>query len=114
MLELLCKYQDVIATGPSDIGRCNDVECRIETEEGKSVKSQCRPLPPHLKENFKEQLDAWLQKGVVEKASSACPFSSPLVPVRKKNGTIRWAVDFRRLNNISKKDHRPIPNVFVS
>ena len=112
LLDLLCKYQDVIATGPSDIGRCNNVECRIETEEGKSVKSQCRPLPPHLKENFKEQLDAWLQKGVVEKASSACPFSSPLVPVRKKNGTIRWAVDFRRLNNISKKDHRPIPNVF--
>ena len=112
LLDVLCKYQDVVSTGPADIGRCDDVECHIETEEGKTVKSQCRPLPPHLKENFKEQLDAWLEKGVVEKASGACPFSSPLVPVRKKNGTIRWAVDFRRLNNISKKDHRPIPNVF--
>ena len=112
LLDVLCKYQDVVSTGPADIGRCDDVKCHIETEEGKTVKSQCRPLPPHLKENFKEQLDAWLEKGVVEKASGACPFSSPLVPVRKKNGTIRWAVDFRRLNNISKKDHRPIPNVF--
>jgi len=41
-----------------------------------------------------------------------CPFSSPLIPVKKKNGSIRWAVDYRALNNISRKDHRPIPNVF--
>lgn len=112
MLELLCKNEDVISKGSADIGRCEEVECRIETEEGKTVKSQLRPLPPHLKENFKTQLDAWLDKGIVEKTTSACPYSSPLVPVKKKNGNIRWAVDFRRLNNISKKDHRPIPNVF--
>jgi hypothetical protein len=65
-----------------------------------------------LKKNLKEQLDAWVKKGVVEKASTACPFSSPLVAVKKKNGQIRWAVDYRALNSISRKDHRPIPNVF--
>ena len=112
LLKVLCDYQDVISSGPADIGKCEEVKCHIPTEEGKTVKSQCRPLPPHLKENLKEQLNAWIDKGVVEKASSACPFSSPLVPVKKKNGQIRWAVDFRRLNNISQKDHRPIPNVF--
>ncbi len=69
--------------------------------------------PPHLKKNLKEQLDALVTKGVVEKASSACPFSSPVVPVKKKNGQIRWAVDYRALNSISRKDHRPFPNVYM-
>ena len=112
LLELLYAFQDVISQGPSDIGGVTEIQCSIPTEEGKTVKAACRPLPPHLKKNLKEQLDAWVSKGVVEKASSACPFSSPLVPVKKKNGQIRWAVDYRALNSISRKDHRPIPNVF--
>jgi len=112
LLNLLFEYRAVISKGSADIGQCKEVQCHIPTEEGKTVKAQCRPLPPHLKQNFKEQLDAWIEKGIVEKAPSACPFSSPLVPVKKKNGQIRWAVDYRQLNNISRKDHRPIPNVF--
>lgn len=112
LLNLLFEYRSVISKGSADIGQCKEVECHIPTEEGKTVKAQCRPLPPHLKQNFKEQLDAWIEKGIVEKAPPGCPFSSPLVPVKKKNGQIRWAVDYRQLNNISRKDHRPIPNVF--
>ena len=112
LLKLLYAFQDVISQGPSEIGRATEIQCSIPTEEGKRVKAACQPLPLHLKKNLKEQLDAWVSKGVVEKASSACPFSSPLVPVKKKNGQIRWAVDYRALNSISRKDHRPIPNVF--
>lgn len=112
LLNLLYKYKEVIAQSSSDIGTCTEVKCHIATEPGKTVKANPRPLPPHLKENLQKQLDAWLASGVISPAPPDCPFSSPMVPVKKKNGEIRWAVDYRALNNITTKDHRPIPNVF--
>jgi hypothetical protein len=112
LVDVLCEHIDVISQGPADIGKCETVTCKIHVDEGKTCKAAVRPLPPHLKDDFRKQLDAWLDKGIVERAPDSCPFSSPLVPVKKKNGQIRWAVDFRQLNAISRKDHRPVPNVF--
>lgn len=111
LTELLYEYRTVIARNLQDIGGCDAVKCHIPTEPGRSVKASPRPLPPNLKENLREQLDAWLQTGVIEPAPPGCPFSSPMVPVKKKNGQIRWAVDYRELNKITYKDHRPIPNI---
>jgi hypothetical protein len=85
--QLLFNFQDVVLQGPSDIGGVTEVQCQIPTEDGKTVKFVSQPLPPHLKKNLKEQLDALVTKGVVEKASSACPFSSPLVPRQKEKLT---------------------------
>ena len=46
----------------------------------------------------------------MEEANS--PWSFPLVPLPKKNGKeIRWAVDYRRLNTVTKKDAFPLPNI---
>lgn len=112
MIQLLWRYKHAISLGSADIGKCSEMKCKIPTEEGKTFKSHCRPLPPNLRDNFKQQLDIWIEKGIVEKVHDNCPFSSPLVPVKKKNGQIRWAVDYRGLNRITRKDHRPIPNVF--
>ena len=78
---------------------------------GKTTKAQPRPLPPHLKSKLKKQLDDWLDSRVIEPAPPNSPWSSPLVPVKKKNGETRWAVDYRVLIQFTVKDHRPIPNV---
>jgi hypothetical protein len=112
LLELLYEFSDCISQGPADIGLCKEITCKIHVEEGKTCNAHLRPLPPHLKESFKEQLSNWIDKGIVERAEDSCPFSSALVPVRKKNGEIRWAVDYRALNKITRKDRRPVPNVF--
>ena len=47
--------------------------------------------------------------GVVQTSKS--PWASPLVPVKKKDGTVRWAVDFRKLNALTQADRYPIPNL---
>jgi len=83
----------------------------VEIDGGKTVKSKARLLQPHLKENLKEQIKTWEGKGIIERAPESCSFSSPLVPVLKKNGQVRWAMDYRALNDITVKDYRPIPNV---
>ena len=61
-----------------------------------TYKSQVRPLNPDQKENLQDQIDEWLEQGVIEPSIS--PWASPLVPVKKKDSRTRWVTDLRELN----------------
>jgi hypothetical protein len=51
-----------------------------------------------------------LEKGVIKESNSL--WSSPVVLVAKKNGEVRFCVDYRRLNSLTRKDSYPLPNVY--
>ena len=54
-----------------------------------------RLLNPDQKRNLKDQIDEWIEQGVIELANS--PWALPLVPVKKKDGRTRWVTDLRFL-----------------
>ena len=60
-----------------------------------------------MQQNLRKQLDTWLDQKVIQPSSS--PWSFGLIPVPKKNGSIRWVVDYRGLNGITIKDSYPLP-----
>jgi transposase InsO family protein len=71
----------------------------------------CRPLhrrvPQKLEPELQKQVADMLTMGIIQKTKS--PYASPIVMVRKADGTYRFCVDFRELNRITIKDALPMP-----
>lgn len=109
------EYADVFSKAASDElppRRANDY--RIELEEGKTVESAVSYSP--LYKQTTEELEAArdyivdnLNKGFI--GPSTAPFASPILMARKPGGGLRFCVDYRKLNAITRKDRYPIPLV---
>ena len=55
------------------------------------------------------EVDKMLEYNIIQESES--PWCSPVVLVRKKNGKIRFCVDYRKLNQVTKKDSFPMPRI---
>ena len=109
MSVLLKEYQDIFATNLSEIGLTSQTEHKIETGDAAPIKQLPRRLPNALKPVVEEQVQEMLQNDVIEPSKS--PWASPIVLVKKKDGTWRFCIDFRKLNEVTVKDAYPLPQV---
>ena len=108
--ELVSKFKDVFAEPGQEVGQTNLIQFDIElVKNAKPHKSRVRPLNPAQRNDLRRQLDQWLEQGVIEPSIS--PWGSALVPVLKKDGSTRWAVDYRKLNMVTVPDSYPLPNI---
>ena len=106
--ELLTEFQDVIDDG-NNIGKTQITQHRINTGDAKPIRQPARRLPYHHREDVKTMIDDMLKKGVIEPSTG--PWSSPIVLVKKKDGSLRFCVDFQKLNDVTKKDAYPLPRI---
>ncbi len=104
----LCEYADIFATSATDTGRTGVIEYDIFTGDHQPVKLPARRMPTTKREEEKA-IDEMRKHGVIEQSTS--PWSSPIVLVRKKDGSMRFCVDYRKLNSITKKDSYPLPRI---
>ena len=107
--ELLLEQCDVFAKTESDIGDIPDFQMDIHLTDEIPVNQAYRHLPRNLYEDVKNYINDLVVNGWVQESSS--PYSSPIVCVRKKDGTLRLCVDYRKLNLKTVADRQPIPRV---
>ncbi|GBN24637.1 Transposon Ty3-G Gag-Pol polyprotein [Araneus ventricosus] len=87
--------------------KATNVELNILVKSNEPISHQPRRLPFSEKKIVQTQVAEWLEQGIVEPCSSE--YSSPVVIVRKKDGTPRVCIDYRRLNKVVVKDRFPLP-----
>ena len=106
---LVSEFSDIFALSDSELG-CTDVlQHHIDTGEHPPIKQQPYRTPAVRREKVSEMIDAMEKQGVVQ--PSVSPWASPVVLVPKKDGSLRFCVDYRRLNSVTRKDVYPLPRV---
>ncbi|CAF4895233.1 unnamed protein product [Pieris macdunnoughi] len=106
---LLKTFSDMFATHDGDLGRTGVVKHRIETGTEAPIRLRPRRVPVAYEKNIDKMIAEMSNHNVIEASSS--PWCSPVVLVKKKDNSLRFCVDYRRLNDITKKDSYPLPRI---
>lgn len=107
--KFLFSYRKCFSFNSEDLGRYPGTKHRIITGNHHPIKQNPRRIPFHYREEVLKLLVEMEQQKIIEPSCS--PWASPIVLVKKKDGSLRFCVDYRRLNDITKKDSMPLPRV---
>nr|XP_027217520.1 uncharacterized protein LOC113810035 [Penaeus vannamei] len=99
---VIAEFVDVFSLTP---GCTNTLEHDIEVNTTERIKSKVYPIPIHLKPHFEDEVDQLLEQGIIQLSSS--PHSSPVVMVKKSDGSYRMAIDYRAVNSVTNFHAEP-------
>ena len=106
---LLTRHHNVFALEPLDVGRTSLVQHCIDTGDSSPVRQAPRRIPIHLQGEVNNMISEMLKADIIRPSES--PWASSVVLVKKKDGSLRFCVDYRRLNSVTKKDSYPLPRI---
>jgi len=106
---LIRKHEAIFSKHEYDIGRSPLVEYQIDTGDYRPLRQPLRRHPFQHLEAIDNQVEEMHWHGIIEPAAS--PWASNVVLVRKKDGSLRFCVDYRQLNAITYKDSYPLPHI---
>ena len=106
--EMLWDERRAFTKNDGDIGD-TDLVMDINTTDQCPVQKTYNSIPKPLYEDVKNHVEDLINRGWVTKSRSA--WSSPVVIVRKKDGSIRLCCDFRAPNKKTLPDKHPLPRI---
>ena len=110
LTNFLNSNKDVFATSLDKIGKTNVFMHKIETEPGsKPVHKPCYRYRPEIKAEIQRQTNEMLESEIIQPSSSV--WNSPVVLVKKKDNSWRFAIDYRSLNKITIPISHPLPRL---
>jgi len=93
--KLLTQYRTILSTGDHDVGRTPLVEHTIDTGDHRPTRQPLRRQPFQHQTYIDEETNRMLKYGIIEPAASS--WASNVVLVKKKDGSLRFCVDYQRL-----------------
>ena len=107
IIDMLMNNVYVMSKGGGDIGCIKGTKFEIELNDSNPIYQRPRRFPRPIEEEIETQCQDLMLLDVIEPSSS--PWSSPVVPVRKPDGTLRLCIYYRKLNSVTKADKFPMP-----
>jgi hypothetical protein len=108
LMTFLRKNADLFATNPKNPGIANVTPHQIDTE-GPPLHRHMYRLSQAEREHIVKEIKELLENQLIRPSASA--WAAPVVLVGKKDGSIRFCIDYRRLNSVTKRDVYPIPRI---
>ena len=109
LLALLREYRDIFAADMAELGDSGIALHRIDAQGLPPVHVPSRRTAEHTRKVIDTEWDEMLRHGIVQPSKSS--YSSPVVIVTKKDGGMRFCIDYRRLNDQTKVDQYPLPRI---
>ena len=108
---LLAEYHDLFSLEKNKIGHTKATEHVIKLKDPNATpfKERFRRILPPQVDEVREHLKLMLDAGAIRLSNS--PWCNAVVLVQKKDGSLRFCIDFRRLNSLTKKDSHPLPRI---
>jgi Reverse transcriptase (RNA-dependent DNA polymerase). len=111
LLNLLTKYESLFDGTLGDWGEDEAVDLELQPD-AKPHHDRPYRIPQVHRETFRKELERLCQIGVMRRRHEGSEWDTPcfLIP-NKKNGTVRFLTDFRKLNSKIKRKIYPLPNI---
>ena len=109
LLSFLTNHHQAFSLEEGEQGETDLVTMEIKTWDARPRRQAVRRMPPAVRQEISRQLEQMQRNGVIE--SSRSPWASPVVLVKKRDGSHRFCVDYRALNAVTVPDSFPLPRI---
>lgn len=109
LLNVLYQFRDSFDVAQPALGRTSAIVHYIDTGSHSPVRQRAYRVSSAERQVITEKVDDMLKRDVIRPSQS--PWASPVVLVKKKDGSIRFCVDYLRLNKVTRKDVYPLPRI---
>ena len=106
---LLKEFNDTLSVDEYGMGQNVVIEHDIDIEQHPPIRQALRRHPPPHLQAICEQTKLLMKQKIIEPWVSG--WTSNVVLVKKKEGTLRLCVDYRKINEVSQKDAYPLPRI---
>ena len=103
VMEVLRRYEEIFTEIPK---RANVIEHTIDLTDDRPIRCKPYPLPYAKGGEIREKIKNMMDTVIVRESSSS--YASPLIVVKKKDGSNRMCVDYRKLNLVTVADPAPM------
>ncbi|MCP3853862.1 MAG: RNA-directed DNA polymerase, partial [Actinomycetia bacterium] len=106
---LIVEYQDVFVGADGKVGYTDIMTHKIDTGKTEPIKARTRKKSFVERDHITKEVAKMLSSGQIQPSNS--PWGAAVVLAKKKDNTLRFCVDYRLLNGVTKKDAYPLPKI---